>query len=147
MNTECGQAGYSSKGASAYARVGVETQVLSASSHGLIEMLFDGLIMNIRKARLHMSNGHMPAKGMAIARALDILNQGLLASLDRENGGQIAENLALLYDYCARLLLSASVENSIEKLDEAAELLQDIGTAWREIGRKEIPGRQEEQLV
>lgn len=121
-------------GAGAYAKVGVETGVMSASPHQLIVMLFDGAKMAIRTARLHMSNGNIQEKGKAISRALDIITQGLMAGLDREKGGDIAENLARVYEYIGRLLLQASLHNDVSKLDEAESLLADIDSAWREIG-------------
>ena len=125
--------GSAKQGAGAYAKVGVESAALSASPHGLIVMLFDGLLMQIRTARLHMEKGNTPAKGMAVSRALDILHQGLLAALDREQGGQLAENLGSLYEYCGGLLLQASVSNDPTKLNEAHNLLEEIAGAWREI--------------
>lgn len=124
-----------SRGVGAYAKVGVETSVMSASPHQLIVMLFDGARMAIRTARLHMSSGNIAEKGKAISRALDIITQGLMAGLDREKGGQIAENLAMLYEYIGNLLLQASLHNDTGKLDEAEKLLTDIDSAWREIGQ------------
>lgn len=124
-----------SMGVGAYAKVGVETGVMSASPHQLIVMLFDGAKMAIRTARLHMSNGNIAEKGKAISRALDIITQGLMAGLDREKGGEIAENLAMLYEYIGNLLLQASLHNDVSKLDEAERLLADIDSAWREIGQ------------
>lgn len=108
---------------------------MSASPHQLIVMLFDGARMAIRTARLHMSSGNIAEKGKAISRALDIITQGLMAGLDREKGGQIAENLAMLYEYIGNLLLQASLHNDTGKLDEAEKLLTDIDSAWREIGQ------------
>lgn len=121
------------RGAGAYARVGVESGVLAATPHQLITLLFDGAQSAIRTARLHLNNGDVAAKGMAISKALDIVNNGLLAALDRERGGEIADRLAALYDYVARLLLKANLNNDAAGLDEAASLLGDIGSAWREI--------------
>lgn len=131
MIVRSGTPGY---GAGAYAKVGIESGVLSATPHHLIEMLFDGLQVSIRKARLFMQAGNMAEKGKAISRALDIVNQGLLAALDMERGGEIAEGLALIYDYCTRLLLKANLHNDVDKLDEAERLLDEVGSAWRELG-------------
>lgn len=122
------------RGAQAYAKVGIESQVLSASPHQLIVLLFDGLQQSLRAARLHMQQGNMEGKGKAITRALDIVNHGLVAALDREKGGQVAENLSALYDYATRLLLMANLKNDVQRLDEAAGLLEGIGAAWRELG-------------
>lgn len=126
------------RGAGSYARVSVESGVLSANPHRLITMLFDGAQSSIRTARLHMQQGNPAAKGQALSRALDIVNNGLLSALDRDKGGEVAENLASLYDYIARLLLAANIHNDEASLDEAARLLDDIGSAWLEIGKAEF---------
>lgn len=128
-----GAGAYGRGGASAYARVSVESSVMAASPHQLIVMLFDGVALAIRTARLHMQAGNVVEKGKAISRALDIVNQGLLAALDTEKGGEVAANLAALYDYVARLLLQANLHNDMAKLDEAERLLHDIGSAWRDL--------------
>ncbi|MDT8398940.1 MAG: flagellar export chaperone FliS [Pseudomonadales bacterium] len=130
-------AGYTmEKGAAAYARVGVESSVMAATPHQLIVMLFDGAQLALRSAGLHMQNGNMAEKGRAISKALDIVNQGLLAALDRERGGDVAASLASLYDYIGWLLLLAGLRNDQAKLDEAARLLEDIGSAWRDLNRR-----------
>lgn len=121
------------RGAGAYARVGVETGVMSASPHQLIVLLFDGAQASIRAAKLHMQQGNVSEKGKSLSKAIDIVNNGLLAALDREKGGEIAENLGSLYDYISRLLLQANLRNDEQRLDEAAKLLDDISSAWREI--------------
>ncbi|MNE34521.1 Flagellar protein FliS [compost metagenome] len=124
------------RGAAAYARVGVESSVMSATPHRLIGMLFDGAQASIRAARLHMQGGDVAEKGKAISRAIDIVNQGLLAALDHERGGELAGRLEQIYDYVVRLLLQANLHNDEQRLDEAARLLEDIGSAWREIGQQ-----------
>ncbi|MFP4137029.1 MAG: flagellar export chaperone FliS [Halomonas sp.] len=133
MSAMRGAAAYG-RGASAYARVGVESGVMSASPHQLIVMLFDGAIASIRAARLHLEAGHTAEKGKAISKAMDIINNGLMAALDVEKGGEIAERLAALYDYTVRLLLTANLRNDVESLDQAETLLNDIAGAWKEIG-------------
>ncbi|GKW50921.1 flagellar protein FliS [Halomonas sp. NCCP-2165] len=128
------------KGAGAYARVGVESGVMAASPHQLIVMLFDGAQAAIRAARLHIQQGNTAGKGQSISKALDIVNNGLAAALDEEKGGEIATRLAGLYDYIARRLLQANLRNDTDALDEAERLLEDIGSAWREIGRADQRG-------
>ncbi|TRW49059.1 flagellar export chaperone FliS [Aliidiomarina halalkaliphila] len=124
------------RGAAAYGRVSVESNVLSASPHQLISMLFDGAQQAIKSARLHMSNGNIAEKGKAISKAIDIVNSGLLAAVDKEKGGDLAERLESLYTYISSLLLKANLKNDEALLDEAARLLEDIGSAWKEIGRQ-----------
>lgn len=135
MNVMRGATAYG-RGAGAYARVGVESGVMSASPHQLILMLFDGALASIRAARIQMQAGNIPEKGKAISKALDIVNNGLAAALDAERGGEIAERLASLYDYISRLLLAANLHNDEKSLNEAQTLLEDVAAAWREIGGK-----------
>jgi flagellar protein FliS len=51
-------------------------------------------------------------------------------SLDLRSGGQIAANLAELYEYMCRRLLKATTENRVEMLDEVSTLLHEIRAAW-----------------
>ncbi|WP_251978223.1 flagellar export chaperone FliS [Salinicola avicenniae] len=121
------------RGASAYARVGVESAVMSADPHRLIVMLFDGAQAAINSARLAIEDGNRAAKGAAISKAIDIVNNGLAASLDHSRGGEIVANLDRLYSYIARTLLQANLRDDISKLNEAASLLDNIGSGWKEL--------------
>ncbi|MDR5866916.1 flagellar export chaperone FliS [Halomonas koreensis] len=132
MTAMRGAAAYG-RGAGAYAKVGVESGVMSASPHQLIVMLFDGALASIRKARIHLQDGNRSEKGKAISKALEIVTNGLQAALDAERGGEIAERLDMLYDYIGRQLLAANRHDDVERLDEAERLLSDIASAWREI--------------
>ncbi len=130
----------SGKGANAYAKVGVESGVMSADPHHLIVMLFDGLETCIRSARSHLLAGNIAGKGEAISRAIDIVNRGLIAALDTEKGGDVAVNLGRIYEYVSTLLLRANLHNDAESLDEAERLIGDISSAWRELGLREKAG-------
>ncbi len=133
MSAMRGAAAYG-RGASAYARVGVESGVMSATPHQLIVMLFDGALAAMRAARIHMEAGNVAEKGRSISKALDIVNSGLAAALDTEKGGEVAERLGSLYDYIARLLLAANLHNDLQSLDQAESLLENVASAWREMG-------------
>ncbi len=124
------------RGVNAYAKVGMETSVLSASPHKLIVMLYDGALAAIKSAASHMAAGRIAEKGAAISKALDIINNGLRASLDKKAGGEIASNLDSLYVYMAQRLLMASLQNKSAMLDEVQTLLADLRDAWLQIGEK-----------
>jgi flagellar protein FliS len=57
----------------------------------------------------------------------------LRASLNLEDGGEIAANMADLYEYCGRQLVRANAENRPEMLDEVGHLLREIRSAWIQI--------------
>lgn len=125
-------------GAGAYARVGVESSAMSASPHQLIVMLFDGAKTAIGMARHHMASGDIQAKGNAITKAINIVDNGLRASLDAQaagaEGAELVANLSALYVYVAQRLLQANLRNDAAALDEADRLLDNLASAWREIG-------------
>lgn len=121
-------------GASAYAKVGVETGVMAASPHKLIVMLFDGAVAAVGSALVHMQTGNIPEKGKAISKAIQIIENGLRASLDRKAGGQIGENLDALYEYMQHRLLLANLQNDPAILDEVQRLLNELRDAWNAIG-------------
>jgi flagellar protein FliS len=116
----------------AYAQVGLETEVLSASPEHLITLLFNGAQAAIVKARLHMESGNLEGRGMAISKAIDIVDSGLKASVDKASGGELATNLVATYELIIRNLLLANLNADLQKLALAERLLVDIGSAWRE---------------
>lgn len=124
-------------GAGAYARLGVETSVMSASPHQLITMLFDGAKTAIGMARHHMAAGDTEAKGNAISKAIGIVDNGLKAGLDAQAAGEVGAelvgNLSALYDYVVQRLFRANLHNDVQALDEADRLLENVASAWREI--------------
>lgn len=123
----------SSNSAQTYAKVGVETAVAAANSHQLIVMLFDGALLSIAKAEGFMRQGMIAEKGEAISRAIDIIANGLRASLDFSAGDELAGRLAGLYDYMGLRLVHANLKNDLGALQEVSRLLGEIKSAWGEI--------------
>ncbi|GAB3410100.1 flagellar export chaperone FliS [Massilia agilis] len=121
------------KGASAYASVGIETGVMSASPHKLIVMLFEGAQTTLRMAVQLMQAGDVPGKGRAISKGIDIIQNGLRASLDKNAGGEIAANLDALYAYMIERLLQANLHNDPERITEVLRLLGELHDAWKAI--------------
>jgi flagellar protein FliS len=118
----------------AYNDVGVGTAVSTASPHQLIVLLFEGARQAVVVARSGIESGDIPRKGAAITKAIDIILNGLRASLNLEEGGNLAQNLYALYDYMARRLLHANLHNDKAALDEVLNLLTEIHGAWVQIG-------------
>ena len=123
----------SSNPAGAYQRVGLDTSINHASPHELIVLLLAGARQAILLAKGGIEQKNVPLKGSAITKAIDIIVNGLRASLDLEQGGEIAANLSALYDYMARRLLRANMQNDLDALDEVLRLLTEIQEAWEAI--------------
>lgn len=121
------------KSVAAYSQVGVETDVAAADPHKLIMLLFEGAQSAIVKAKGNMELNKTAEKGAFISRAIDIIDNGLRASVDLEKGGELAERLFALYGYMVDRLLYANIKNDPAALDEVAFLLGEIQSAWAEI--------------
>jgi len=117
-------------GARAYAKIEMETGVATASPHQLIVMLFDGAIIATRNALKEMRAANIADKGQAISKAISIIDCGLRASLDKNVGGEIANNLDSLYEYMSHQLLLSNLNNDTSKLEEVIKLLSDLKEAW-----------------
>ena len=114
-----------------YADIGLETQVLGASPERLITLLYLGARAAIGQARIHLQEGRVAERGAAISKAIKIVDEGLKTGLNMEAGGEIAANLARLYDYIVRTLLTANLKADPEQLDIADRLLADLAEAWQ----------------
>ncbi len=133
-------------GANVYARVGLESGVMSATPHQLVSLLFNGAKVAITMARHHMAHKEVAAKGKAISKAINIIDNGLKLSFEADANNPAAAdlvaNLMALYDYTVKCLMRANLRNDPALLDEAERLLDSIGTAWREIDPNNMPQAQ-----
>lgn len=109
-----------------------QAAIEDASPHQLIKMLLEGALERVATASGAMNRGEVAVSGEAIGKAIGIVDS-LRVSLDREQGGQIADNLSALYDYMTRRLLEANATKDADMLGEVAGLLREIKVAWDQV--------------
>ena len=124
-----------------YTRLCIQTEVENASQHRLIQLLMEGALSRIIKAKTYIRNKDIAMKGEFISMAISIIG-GLRDSLDHKTGADLANNLDKLYEYMSSRLLEANVKNDIALLDEVHGLLVEIKTAWDAIGQMPPPHSQ-----
>lgn len=112
-----------------YKQVGTQVNADSADPHHLIVMLFDGALERIAVAKGAILRQDIAEKGQKIGRAIAIID-GLRASLNKDSGKEIAENLDNLYDYMQRRLLDANINSDADILDEVTGLIKEVKEAW-----------------
>jgi len=123
----------SSRSASAYKRVGIETSVDNADPHKLVVLLFDALTQALGAARVAMQNGDIPAKCKHINHAVRIFEEGLIAPLNLQEGGELAGNLHALYTYCVQRLTMANIRNDLAIIEEVQRVMEPISSGWKQI--------------
>ena len=121
-------------GYDSYQQVDLDAQAAAASPHQLVVMLIDGLLNEIERTRGHMTAGRLEQKGTSIAKSMNILI-GLDSALDQERGGEVAQNLHQLYDFCQIELYQASLNNDVDKLTNVERVMGNIRDGWMNFGQ------------
>jgi len=122
-----------------YQQISIESDVRGADPHRLIVLLFDGAERALQQSTERLAANDAKGKSDSIVKAIEIIQSGLSASLDTEQGGDLAKNLKALYDYMASRLIHANIHKDANAIREVQGLLGEIASAWREIG---VAGRQ-----
>lgn len=131
----------SHRGSAMYSRVGLETDVLNASPHRLVAMLFDGVFDAMNQARASIEQGNTELKNRSLGRAVRILDEGLKAALNLDSG-TLAKDLRDLYAYCCMRLTHANLHGDLAAIEECQRLLQPVREAWTTIGEQQTEAGQ-----
>lgn len=129
---------YNPRAVSAYQRINVETSMHTIDQHQLVSLLYEGVIGSVALARGAMARGDVLGKCNAIGKAIRIIEEGLSTALDRQDGGELAQNLSALYDYSLRRLITANARNDADILLEVQQLFEPLGQAWNEIKKNGV---------
>lgn len=117
---------------SQYRCVGAYGSVETADPHRLVALLYDGLGQALGAARLAIERRDLPAKGREIGKAAGILDS-LRASLNMDQGGDMAENLDRLYEYMGRQITQANLHDDLAAIDSVTVVNETLRGAWAQI--------------
>lgn len=112
-----------------------ENAVMTASPAQLVVMLYDGAARFLKQAEVIATEGAWADAGERLNRA-DLIIDELLMTLDAERGGDIATQLQAIYVFCKRLLIDARLEQDVERIRRAAQLLAELRESWAELARR-----------
>ena len=106
--------------------------VETASPARLVSLLFNGALLQIGRARTAIESRSIEHAHEHLIRAQAIVTE-LSASLNMKDGGELANRLAALYDYCTARLVAANVHKDPSFLDAAVDVLTTLRDAWDEM--------------
>lgn len=118
-----------------YQAVNLSAQTAQASPVQLVLVLMDGLLDELARARGHVQARRFEQKAQSLEKCVAIIN-GLSSALDMDAGGEVVQNLARLYDYCAERLFRAGVELDVGIIDEVVRLITQIRSGWQGVQAK-----------
>ena len=119
----------------AYARNAyVKNDLENLGREEIVVKLYEALRVRLQSAVEEINDGNIGKKAEHLSRALAIVLE-LQASLDMEQGGEIAVNLNDLYTYLVSDLIMANLKNDTKKIEDALAVVEPLLEAWTEIAK------------
>jgi flagellar secretion chaperone FliS len=107
----------------------------SATPAHLVILLYDQLIQDLMRAITAIEQRDIEARTLELNHALDVLGH-LQATLDKEKGGEIAENLGKFYAIVRSNIVTAQIRVSVPILRKQIVSLVELRAAWQEVDRQ-----------
>ncbi|MCZ8129739.1 MAG: flagellar export chaperone FliS [Steroidobacteraceae bacterium] len=127
---------------SSYRQIRAAGQVAAAETpYRLVQLLLGGALERLAVAKGHLERREIGPKGEQVSRIAAIIDT-LNASLDLEQGGDVARNLRDLYEWATARLIEANLRNDARGFDEVARVLREIKDGWDaipEAARNRVP--------
>ncbi len=111
-----------------------EAEVLSASPAQLVVIVYEHLLVNLRRARLQLSVADAASRSDSLERARAALTE-LFVTLDRDKGGDLAGRLAALYTFMLGELAVLCVKPDATRLDAVIALAGELHEAFAQVAR------------
>ncbi|QEN07124.1 flagellar export chaperone FliS [Oceanispirochaeta crateris] len=118
-----------------------QTKVKTASQGRLIVMLYEEAVkqLDIASDEIKRPDKKLDKIHNSIVKTQDIITE-LMASLDFEKGGDIAQNLYNLYMFFNQQLLQANIDKTPESLVEIRRMMSELRDAWASIEGQGVSG-------
>lgn len=116
-----------------------EAEVMAAPPGRLVVIVFDHLLGQLSRARVGMSMQNAEIYLPAIDRARAAVTE-LLVTLDRDQGGEIAQRLASLYLFALQELQELGVRPDALRVERNQRIFQELRDAFAQVA---LPARAE----
>jgi len=114
----------------AYAATQRETSVSSAKPVELVAMVYQRLLDHLQTGMIQMAEGADSSE--ALTKAIDLITTGLESCLDKKKGGEIAQNLAFIYDWAGKEIIRARLRRDPEMIQGVINAFVPLAEAWLE---------------
>lgn len=107
-------------------------QVLTADRVRLVIMLYEGILRFNRLAQIAIGGKDIQGRSVHLNRSLEIIGE-LANSLNMDEGGEVAGNLARLYDFCSMRLTEANLKNDASSVEQVNKVILELKAGWEAI--------------
>lgn len=114
-----------------------ETGALTTDPVGLVVVLYDMLLKDIRDAISALASSDIQRRAEAIRHSMLVLQQ-LQGTLDMEKGGVVATNLDRFYNFIRAKLLEGQIKVSSEIFRQQAIFVMSIRDAWEQVRTEQL---------
>lgn len=114
-----------------------EMDVMSASPGQLVVMLYDHLLVSMRRARIAMEARNVEQRMKLLDKSRTILSE-LLVTLDHEKGGDVAKNLSGLYTFLLSELVDVGIRSDARRLERLTGIVADLRDAFATIAGVDV---------
>jgi len=106
-----------------------DVEVLSSSPERVILLLYDRLLVSLKRGAHCIRSKDVEGKHESLGRAKDILYE-LMGSLDHDRGGQLASRLASLYAFWVREITEAGRALDESRLTRVSGMVAELHGSW-----------------
>jgi len=111
-----------------------EVAVRSAAPGQLVVMVYDHLLLNLRRARLSIEQGNVDLRLTSFDRARQALGE-LLSTLDLEQGGEMARQLNALYTFVLAELTDLGLNPEPGRLERVTRIMSELREAFATVSQ------------
>ncbi len=113
-------------------------RIAEATPEEMEAMLLDAARRFLAQAVQAMARRDHAARGQALTRVTEIIEE-LSARLNREQGGEVASNLARIYDWWTCELILASLQDQPGPFEEISRWMGELSESWMQAVRMRMP--------
>ena len=120
-----------------YSDIELDTEVMGASPHRLVQMLIDKCLQRIQLAKTAIENKDIKQRHYAISKASETVDYlRLCLNFEDEKARELSQQLDNVYVILQTCLLHATLENNIAYLNTGIIVISNIKEAWDKIAPK-----------
>lgn len=120
-----------------YDSIALETEVVDASPHRQIQMLYEKAIQHILLSKRYIEEGVVASKWVSMTKAREIISYlRTILNYEDPQSKELSEKLEIIYSYIEAQLTHANMKNETAYLDRALHQLTQLKASWDAIEEK-----------